>query len=539
MRTPIVKATRGTKAVCFYTKHDYDCWKQTNATGWTIKYYKGLGTSTANEARAYFSELRKNTIEYVHQTQDDPSMELAFKKTLSDARKEWIREGTVDKITLDHTQSSVSVTDFINHDLRWFSIADNERSIPSMVDGLKPSQRKVLYACRKRAHNQEIKVSQLAGVVSVATCYHHGEQSMMSTIVGMAQDFVGSNNINLLQPKGQFGTRLMGGKDAASPRYIFTQLSPLVSTLFHAEDDQILAHVEDDGIEVEPVFYLPTLPLVLINGSDGIGTGFSTSIPCFNPSDVKANVIRCLQNQPMVTMIPWYKGFKGTIEPLDASRYTTRGAWATDGHTLTITELPIGRWSSDYKELLEHLVDECTIASFQNHCTDTNVRFQIKTDRPIDDVCKTFKLSTIINTCNMHCFDEHGVIRKYASPLELIQSFVSVKLRACQRRKDAMLTTLQASVATQQFKLKFMRMVMQQTIRIFRESRRSIDEQLRTHDFPIDVHDTLLRIRLDAFTDESIQTIEDQLNQSVLRSDRLANMSPTDLWMEDIQNIHV
>jgi DNA topoisomerase-2 len=360
---------------------------------------------------------------------------------------------------------------------------------------------------------------------------------MMSTIIGMAQDFVGSNNLNLLQPKGQFGTRLLGGKDAASPRYIFTQLSPVVNDLFHPEDDQILTHVEDDGIVVEPVFYLPTLPLVLINGCEGIGTGFSTSIPCFNPSDVKANVIRCLQNKPMENMIPWYKGFEGSVESIDASRFITRGVWTIDGNNLIITELPIGRWSSDYKEHLEHLMDTNVVASFQNHCTDTRVCFRIKTNRPVEDVCKTFKLSTTLNTCNMHCFDEHGVIQKYDSPLELIQSFVAVKLKAYQRRKEAMLRNLQASIETQQFKLRFMRLVMQQVIRIFGEPRRSIDAQLHLHDFPVDVHNTLLQIRLDAFTEENIHTIENQLKQSVAESDRLNTLSPNDLWIEDVSKL--
>ena len=163
-------------------------------------------------------------------------------------------------------------------------MADNIRSIPSMADGLKPGQRKVMYGCFKRNLKAEIKVAQLAGYVSEKTAYHHGEQSLTMTIVGLAQNFVGSNNINLLEPAGQFGTRIavsrrdyvadgQGGKDAASARYIFTNLPRITRTIFHPADDALLNYTYEDGAKIEPEYYLPTVPLVLINGAEGIGTG--------------------------------------------------------------------------------------------------------------------------------------------------------------------------------------------------------------------------------------------------------------------------
>lgn len=157
-----------------------------------------------------------------------------------------------------------------------FAPSQVRRAIPSAVDGLKPSQRKALFACFKRKLTKEIKVAQLVGYVSEHTAYHHGEQSMEQTVVKLAQNFVGSNNINLLFPGGQFGSRLMGGKDAASSRYIFTRLAEITRTIFPVLDDPVLEYLDDEGTSIEPKYYIPIIPLVLVNGCDGIGTGWST-----------------------------------------------------------------------------------------------------------------------------------------------------------------------------------------------------------------------------------------------------------------------
>lgn len=202
------------------------------------------------------------------------------------------------------------MSDFINKELILFSMADNIRSIPSVADGLKPGQRKVLFGCFKRKLVKEIKVAQLAGYVSEKTAYHHGEVSLTQTIVGLAQTFVGSNNINLLMPNGQFGTRAQGGKDAASARYIFTNVPRMTRALFHPHDDPILNYQVEDDMGIEPDVYLPVVPLVLIDGADGIGTGWSTSIPNYNPVDIVDNIRRKMNDEPLVKMIPWFRGFR-------------------------------------------------------------------------------------------------------------------------------------------------------------------------------------------------------------------------------------
>lgn len=148
-----------------------------------------------------------------------------------------------------------------------------------------------------------MKVAQLAGSIAEHTAYHHGEVSLMSTIINLAQNYVGSNNINLLQPIGQFGTRLMGGKDSASPRYIFTMLSPLARAIFHPHDDALLKYLKEDNQKIEPEWYMPVIPMVLVNGSEGIGTGWSTKIPNYNPREIIENLKRMIRGEDPVDMV--------------------------------------------------------------------------------------------------------------------------------------------------------------------------------------------------------------------------------------------
>jgi DNA topoisomerase-2 len=318
--TPIVKVRSGKQEKTFFTIPQYQEWAKERGDDlkrWTIKYYKGLGTSTPKEAKEYFSDMAQHMKSFEHvDEEDDKAIELCFSKTKVEDRKEWLR-GFKPGTFLDHSVDKIRYADFINKEMILFSMMDNERSIPSLVDGFKPGQRKVLFAVFKRNLKQELKVAQLAGYVAEHSSYHHGEVSLGGTIVGMAQNYVGSNNISLLEPIGQFGTRLQGGKDAASTRYIFTKMSPLARVCFSPHDDQLLSYLNDDGQSIEPKWYIPVLPMVLVNGSDGIGTGWSSSIPTYNPADIIANIRSKLSDRSyeFQSMTPWYKGFTGQVVP--------------------------------------------------------------------------------------------------------------------------------------------------------------------------------------------------------------------------------
>merc|ERR1719193_1696469 len=396
--TPIVKVTKGNQSLCFYSLPEFVEWKDAteNWATWKIKYYKGLGTSTSKEAKEYFSDMVRHKIKFNYSGQtDDQSITLAFSKKAVDQRKEWLtdwmeegkrrKELNLPEVYLyEKDTRAVNYTDFINKELVLFSNMDNERSIPSLVDGFKPGQRKVMYTCLKEnLSKKEIKVAQLAGKVAEKSAYHHGEVSLMGTIIGLAHNFIGSNNINLLQPIGQFGTRLSGGKDSASPRYIFTQMSPLARHIFHENDEPLLKNNYDDNLKIEPEWYIPIIPMVLVNGADGIGTGWMTKMPNFNPREIVANIRRLIRGDELKVMKPWFKGFKGTIEPLDDQRFVVNGEIATLSDTkLEITELPVRTWTSAYKEMLETMLqgNEKTpslMQDYKDYNTDKTVKFII------------------------------------------------------------------------------------------------------------------------------------------------------------------
>ncbi|XP_038974184.1 DNA topoisomerase 2-like [Phoenix dactylifera] len=475
--TPIVKAThnRNKNVLSFYSMPEYEAWKESlggNASSWSIKYYKGLGTSTSKEGKEYFQDIHKHKKDFMWvDEQDGDAIELAFSKKKIEARKNWLRQfepGTY----LDQREKLIKYSDFVNKELILFSMADLQRSIPSMVDGLKPGQRKILFCSFKRNFVKEAKVAQFSGYVSEHSAYHHGEQSLASTIIGMAQDFVGSNNINLLQPNGQFGTRHQGGKDHASARYIYTRLSPLTRFLFPKDDDILLDYLNEDGQSIEPTWYMPIIPMVLVNGSEGIGTGWSSFVPNYNPRDIVANVRRLLNGEPMQPMDPWYRGFKGLIEKSASKEagvtYTVTGlSQEEDNTTLRITELPIRRWTQDYKEFLESMmtgndkIKEPLIKDYREQNDDVSVHFEIiLTEEKLkmareEGIEKKFKLTTTIGTTNMHLFDSKGVIKKYDTPEQILEDFFHLRLEFYGKRKKALLDNLELDLLKLDNKVRF------------------------------------------------------------------------------------
>jgi DNA topoisomerase-2 len=514
MLTPIIKATSSgpnPQVISFYNMSDYERWAQTKQTGtWKIKYYKGLGTSKDDEAKEYFKNMKKVT--YIYNEQADEHIDLAFNKKRADDRKEWLMHYNKDDV-LDYAKTDVNYDEFINRDLIHFSNRDLERSINHICDGLKESTRKILFACLKRKlYTNEIKVAQLAGNVSEVTAYHHGEQSLQQAIIGMAQIFVGTNNINILTPNGQFGSRLCSGQDASSPRYIFTLLSELTKLIFKEEDAPILNYLEEDGQMIQPEYYIPIIPMILVNGGVGIGTGFSTNIPQFNPDDI---INSCLQickaitaaeakdKDAMYTIIddielaefnPWYLGFTGAIEKGARGTYSSKGiyTWHNDT-TLEITELPIGMWTEDYKEFLEQMITNNTnlLKSFENHYTSKNVRFVLHFSGDIraklgDKFETEFKLvsSKNLSINNMHLYSSEGAIKKYASTSNILKEWSKVRIDKYIERKAYQIKILEKDYNTLSNKIRFIIDVIEGRIIIMNKKLTEIASRLTELKYP-------------------------------------------------------
>jgi DNA topoisomerase-2 len=430
--TQIVKVTKGKQSISFMSEPDFRKWMKENneGKGWTIDYYKGLGTNTDNDVREFFTDLESKLITYTwnddkydpsevvpllkkkssgkkkveidadadegenHEDDEDEDEDdqdekddkgtdliddsptdltptkhiprhmnvcedmitLAFDKTRADDRKTWLSLYKPNG-GISSKKKRIPVPEFINEELVQFSLYDNIRSIPNIIDGFKPSHRKIFYTSRGigSIYDKKQKVAQLSGLVAAKTHYHHGENNLNETITKMAQNFCGSNNINLLTPEGQFGSRLMGGKDSAQARYIFVKMNELSKIIFNSFDGPVLEPNFEEKDEIEPKFFVPIIPMILVNGIDGIGTGYSTGVPCFNPRDIVANIQSYLKDSTtkLPELKPWYRFFDGEIKRVNKVEYKVSGKYEIiDDDTIMVTELPVGLWSQKFKEKL-------------------------------------------------------------------------------------------------------------------------------------------------------------------------------------------
>ena len=540
MVTPIIKATKGSQTKSFYTDSAFRTWYGDGKQGWKIKYYKGLGTSTSAEAREYFKKIQDLTVKFDMDTMTDDSIVLAFDKKKADDRKSWLLENTAkdaDQLEVPYGNvKQLDISDFIHKDLVNFSLADLKRSIAHMADGLKPSQRKVMYACFKKNLKDEMKVAQLAAFVAEKSAYHHGEVSLADTIVKLANDYTGSNNINLLEPCGQFGTRLMGGKDASQTRYIFTKLTKEARKIFDPRDDAILNYLDDDGRPIEPDFYMPTLPMVLVNGTEGIGTGFSCYVPPFKPDDIKENIKRILSGDEIVPMRPWFRGFKGVVHK-EEDTWMMEGVWNWSGRNIVVTELPPGRWTQDYKEYLDGLVEKKLIGGFVNNSTTEDVHFEIM-DYVGKDLLKDLKLRKTFRVSNMHLFHPTKGIHKYSSPEEILTDFVELRLEHYKKRKAHLIDVLEKRAEMCDHKSKFVSMVIEGRLVVFKRKKVELEAEMSSIFPKIDGNlDYLLNTKTVEYTEERVKALMDEAKQAKDDLEKMLKTSHVTMWKIDIKNM--
>ena len=607
MNTPILKARKGQQELLFYNDGEFENWKQKfpNAvipSGWTTKYYKGLGTSTGKEFKEYFEH--KKMVSFVHTgAESDNRLDMAFNKKRADDRKDWLSNYSRESF-LDTSKPEIPYEEFIDRGLIHFSIYDNERSIPNLMDGHKISLRKILYAAFKKGGlKTEIKVAQFSGYVSEQSGYHHGEASLNAAIVGMAQNFVGSNNINLFEPNGQFGGRLQGGKDSASERYIFTQLSKLSRLIFRQEDDAILTYLNDDGQIVEPMYYGPVIPMILVNGTKGIGTGFSTDVMPHNPLQI-IHYIRAMLMEAAngsgtgdrPTIEPYFKGFKGTIQPIAATTTTTATSTSTStaapsaarylikgcyeiiaDRKVRITELPVGSWTDDYKQFLEGLMDAPpasasagggaaaagsanvpTIKEYQDMSTDTVVDITVTfhpsyphtvkqlSETMVDFGCcnkleKILGLYTTQSTSNMNLFDAHEKLKKYANIYDIIEDYYVERLEMYSKRKAAILAQLSNELRVLSNRAKYIQEILDDKLDMRRKTKDVVFELLKTRGYEHiegdDEYRYLLKMPMDSVTEENVTKLLAERDTTRIAHTKLYETSIQHLWCKDLDEL--
>ncbi|CAJ0747951.1 13917_t:CDS:2, partial [Entrophospora sp. SA101] len=492
-----------------------------NGKGWEIKYYKDLAAHTHEEMRKYLSNIKIYVKQFKAIDEEDSKLiKMAFAKENINERRNWI-ENIEDGAFIDYKQNEISIKDFINKELSLSFIHINLRSIPSVIDGLKSTQRKVLFSCFKRNLVTQIMVPELSGYVSENTKYHHGATNIDTIIIGLAQNFTGSNNINLLEPIGHFGNRNNGIKGAASAR---------------------------------------------------IGVGWSTNIPNFNPKDIIQNLKRKIKGEMMIPMQPWYHGFCGEIKPIANAigGYKSFGIITRSGDTSTIvSELPVHKWTNEY---VASLRKSHYISNIENHCTDKRVCLNIETsgkrklnqmeDKGLD---KSFKLTTTLATSNMVCININNKFVKYVTSLDIINEFYHKRLEYYVKRKEYLIKNLQKKIDKIENQLKFIYMRLGAMLKFEELNEEEIVKLLKYHNFTkiyddwikleeeglsknnstsetnqnIKGYNYLMKLTCWAFTKKEVIRHENKKKMLLLKLDTISSMSPQDIWTKDLDELEV
>jgi len=437
----------------------------------------------------------------------------------------------------------MNITDFYEREYSKYSLYDSVRSIASFVDGFKPSARKVIHTLRQKPANT-VKVSVLAGNVSSETQYIHGQVSLEGVIVGLAQDFTGTNNINLLVPDGSFGNRNI--PESAASRYIHTSRTSIMEHIIRKDDDALLIKQEFEGIEIEPKFFLPIVPTILINGSEGIGNGFAQKILPRNPD----NILKAIQlylnkkkiNESLFDI--WYKGFNGEIRNLGDNKWEIRGSIQRMNTSMfNITELPIGISLQQYIKVLDKLETEKVIKSYVDRSENNTFLFEIRCEREFlkqDDevILETLKLIKRV-TENFTCIGKTNSVMEFKNVVELFNTYMDIRYEYYSARRIYLLKKCQMDLDIVNNKYNFVNGIINKTLNIFRKSKDEIYTQLESKNFykKDDSFEYLLSMRLDNLTQEKLELLQKEIDKL---KDVLQDVIDTDcvsLWNREIKEL--
>lgn len=546
MMTPIAKIIQSNQIRTFYNDYDYqnalETLKDTNRKNFTVKYYKGLGTSSDKEILESFGE---KIVNFQKTSDTNTMMDRIFHKNFSSERKEWL---------LSYNPTSYIVPDkvypipqYFNQELIKYSLEDCKRSIPNLFDGLKVSQRKILFSVFKKNlayQSKSMKVAQLAGYCAEQSNYHHGEQCLYETIIKMCHHFPGSNNIPYFERDGQFGSRAYGGKDAANARYIFTKLAPLTRLIFPAEDDILLDYTLDDGDMVQPDYYIPIIPTSLLNGcTAGIGTGWSCFIPCFNFYEILDKIRQFLNdNQDSFQLKPSYYKYEGDIEKIDDNKYRTVGKIDsfTEKNKLyyQITELPIGTWTDKYKEELEIMQENKKIKNFKNYSTTDKIHFVFEPNSEVINI-DSMKLSSLLHLSNMVLFTENDKIQKFKDISEIFSTYFQKRLELYEKRIHYQIKDLQQQLIILNNKSRFILEIVNKTIDIFQLQDENLIQLLEHANYykKSGTFDYLLQIPIKDLTQTKYNQLMQKIKEIEEQIKKLKKTTAKSIWLKDLDKL--
>lgn len=446
--------------------------------------------------------------------------------------------------------SICNISDFYKSDAIDFASYDNIRKLCSFIDGLKLSQRKLLFTIRDKFSKDYCKTETVSNICTAYTQYLHGSANLIGVASNMAQDFVGSNNFPLLKGNsGGFGTRI--NPTYAAGRYTKVMLSKISDVLFSKFDDKILEEQIFEGEKIEPKYFVPIFPVIFLNGSDGLSTGFSETIFPRNPLIVIDYISSFLRGKPFKKeLVPWFNGFKGeVIKNEQTGIYESFGKIERINTTkYVITELPIGLEYQKFVEFLDKLIETNVIVDYDDKCdtkTDT-ILFEIKTTRQfskqnedIKSLVKTFKLSkTLPETL---CFiDDKQSVKEFSSVEDILNEYINIRLKYYDIRKKYILGDIKMRLLILYSKFLFVKGICEETIIVNKQKKENIIKQLEKNEKIIKVdnsYDYLLRMQISSLTDEMLKEIKTQIAELKTKFTELKSTTIEDMWISELSEL--
>lgn len=447
----------------------------------------------------------------------------------------------------------IQITDFFNTDYCNFGSYDNYRKLASIVDGLKPSARKCIYIILKDKITNLFKVQNLCARVSEKTNYIHGAVSLYGVIVGLAQDFVGTNNIPLLQRKGNFGNRLI--PEASADRYIFTCSEKYLTDILKEEDNDVLIEQVFEGDVIEPKFYVPVIPLILANGSIGLTTGFTQKILPRNPKEL-IEWIECKLDGKKYKgkLLPYYKGFLGTIKETGKGVYDIYGAYEKiSASRIRITDIPCGPGISGYRDLksylsvLDKLVESKKIKDYEDKSESNQYNIEVifyrneknGLDIDKDDLYKELRLVKTVNESYSSMNEENKVV-EYKSVEDILNNYFKVRYKFYEKRKENMINKLTNKILIEVSKYTFIKGVIDGDIVLNNKSEEQIVKKISSIKNIIKVNDSydyLLNMPLSSITKEKYAKLKESIKELNEQLNVLKKETIEDMWKKELKKL--
>ena len=441
------------------------------------------------------------------------------------------------------------LTDYYEKDVPAYASYDNLRKICG-IDGLKLSQRKLIYAAFKRCYNSWLKTDTMCAQTQIDTNYIHGAANLETVIDNLAANYVGSNNYALLTGNsGGFGCRI--SPRASAGRYTRVMLSEISKKLFLDIDNNVLEKQYFEGQYIEPKFLVPVFPVMFLNGSDGMSTGFSNGLQPRNPNEIIEYIKKKISGveKPRMQLLPWFRGHLGKVEfNKELNRNESFGVITKNNMTsYTITELPIGIEYQKYVEYLDKLCDGGTICDYDDRCdpkTD-KILFEIKTTRDFTRKHEGRKLFEVLHLVKslpetLCCIDENNRVREFTSIQEILDAYIEIRLKYYNLRKDYLLKTIKKSLEELSSKYLFVKAIVDKTIVVANKKKDDIVKQIEKQPKILKQdgsYEYLLRMQIYNLTAEKLEELKCQIKSKKEEFDSIKKTSVEDMWTNDLHEL--